>query len=1647
MHLGISRWVSRKTDKCDDGLDADSRAVITEALKFENLCAKCDKYRLDKRRDGPGFDIITRVSSRSNTFVRDVMIHKQCKAKAGAQVMVDGVCWQHVHEDEMNVYDFTFWADAHDDPKAAASLKEGSKAVAAFAETGSAEFKWTGSMPLWYATTRDRRMKIGLLGAFGNNVDFVAIPLDSRVEQIARVVGSEKRGGDASTEVCGSPGEVASDPSLGDTVNMNLASGESGWRQTRNEVFDTRVAQKGESQMVFQNVILSAQDQLRQRVAWALNQIFVIDQSPIYRKKSGDEHFLNYFDIFVRNAFGNYRDILQEVSYSPMMGYMLTYCGSKSRKVTGNAPDENYAREIMQLFSMGLYKLHENGTSVIDAKGEPELAYSIDDIATLSAGWTGFRRSQARANMEDSVLMRRGSGARFLNVIDPMYVAGSHRDTNPKRTPTNGYIGDGKPLCTDLPKRAFLKTGAEFRYLGSNPAYDKLKGSGLREDGDYTSSSGADFELKTDSALYKVLCGAASGLCKFKSVLTLSENLSCKGSECNLDEVRIVKLASAGAKENGERYDVYYEYVRQPCVHHSFFANPTVVTSKEGMSDHPWMSSWNRHGFIWGYYYRPMCVNPKTLAAQAACCPKTETGKRYRWRPQHKKMVDGKFTGWGFKVKYIDTKNVATSSCDFVNEHVTYATAAARCEAKGEELCDFTALSDAGTGSTTVCEKSMNQFWRPGKCTVNAQITIEGQVSIVDDIPHMDKYMHPEGAKLDSTDTFRVVWADGKFPVAETGCGGGACTVRGNTCVCSTTLSNDAVFTTLPSSRNEVISKLTAGAVDPTTLDTDTYTIGAKNFEVTVYFLKSNPGWTTDAIVKVGDGSKSSKPLFFKNFVSTVFMGDKSTGFSFRNPVSFHSKYERTTRDAEHETNAILDYYFNHPNVAPFFANNMIQRFVTSNPSPSYVQRVATAFKTGAYNSFGTGSRGDLAATMAAVLMDDEAQSPLSQKDPTFGRIREPVIKWLTLMRSMDFKRNEQNIHSMSLVNMNLGTLGQNPYSAPSVFSWFDYDYAPVGVIDKANLVAPEAKLINPANIVKFINGAHSLIRFGLGNCDGGLANSGAGIGDSGKIDGSDCHNFYGYELGRGKRARGKGELPTPTYIEDTSLGMLKYSPASKDPSDAAAIVKELDQVLTGGRLDPHQLSVITAAYSAKYKETGDASEALKAAQLLLVVTPEFHSSAPNKLTATERPADATKVEKAAPRPYKAIIYMWLGGGMDSYNMLVPLDGCKDRDMYAQYKKVRTDMALEKEFLLPITASKKTAKSGQVCDRFGLHPRFKNLQRLYNDGDALFFANAGMLTMPITKKEYLTKSKPVPKPLHGHNTQTRYTQSADGANVHRKNGVLGRLNDAMTQRGSTTASYEVGGGSGSIGGVIVLNSEGISLPVDELSSTGSVSVLSSYSKGIEGTIDSLTGRVSTSPLAETMAHGVQRAIKRSKKISEMMKSTTCLLGTNAEFKTKYGHFASKFEVIARSIKANAASVHTERETYYLGMGGFDTHFSATDGLHDRFGYVDKAIEGFEKEMKAQGLWDSVVLVQASEFGRMLTSNGDGTGHGWGGHYFLTGGGVKGGQILGEEMHTPTHSLIHSLSYTLSHTRSLIHSLSCSLSQVTILMTFLKRPAP
>jgi uncharacterized protein (DUF1800 family) len=141
---------------------------------------------------------------------------------------------------------------------------------------------------------------------------------------------------------------------------------------------------------------------------------------------------------------------------------------------------------------------------------------------------------------------------------------------------------------------------------------------------------------------------------------------------------------------------------------------------------------------------------------------------------------------------------------------------------------------------------------------------------------------------------------------------------------------------------------------------------------------------------------------------------------SFRNPVHFmpfavgeaNTQTEATLGVALHETDAVLDSYLVHPNTAPFLAARFCQRFGISNPSPRYVTAVATAFRTGSYTHAGSGLRfgkgvyGDLEAAFGAVLLDREARTSLLDADPAHGSMREPLLKVLAVMRSMEFAAN-----------------------------------------------------------------------------------------------------------------------------------------------------------------------------------------------------------------------------------------------------------------------------------------------------------------------------------------------------------------------------------------------------------------------------------------------------------------------------------------------------------------------------------------------------------------------------------------------------------------------------------------------------------------
>lgn len=141
----------------------------------------------------------------------------------------------------------------------------------------------------------------------------------------------------------------------------------------------------------FYDFAILGSDQLRLRAAYSLSQILVVSHVSNNVIASDGEGLARYMDILQEGAFGNFRDLLEEVTYSPIMGEYLTYAGNRKGDLeTGTAPDENFAREIMQLFTIGLYELNLDGTLRLDENGDPIETYTNEDITELSKVFTGL---------------------------------------------------------------------------------------------------------------------------------------------------------------------------------------------------------------------------------------------------------------------------------------------------------------------------------------------------------------------------------------------------------------------------------------------------------------------------------------------------------------------------------------------------------------------------------------------------------------------------------------------------------------------------------------------------------------------------------------------------------------------------------------------------------------------------------------------------------------------------------------------------------------------------------------------------------------------------------------------------------------------------------------------------------------------------------------------------------------------------------------------------------------------------------------------------------------------------------------------------------------------------------------------------------
>jgi uncharacterized protein (DUF1800 family) len=170
-----------------------------------------------------------------------------------------------------------------------------------------------------------------------------------------------------------------------------------------------------------------------------------------------------------------------------------------------------------------------------------------------------------------------------------------------------------------------------------------------------------------------------------------------------------------------------------------------------------------------------------------------------------------------------------------------------------------------------------------------------------------------------------------------------------------------------------------------------------------------------------------------------------------------------------------LNTIFNHPNVGPFMGRQLIQRLVTSNPSPAYVARVAAAFANN-----GAGVRGDMRAVIKAVLLDDEARSPAGLTQASFGKLREPMLRFVQWARTFGVT---SAAGSWKLGNLSdAGTrLGQSPLRSPSVFNFFRPGYVPPSTaLATAGAVAPEFQLVNESSVGGYLNYMQGAIRNGI---------------------------------------------------------------------------------------------------------------------------------------------------------------------------------------------------------------------------------------------------------------------------------------------------------------------------------------------------------------------------------------------------------------------------------------------------------------------------------------------------------------------------------------------------------------------------------------
>ena len=368
---------------------------------------------------------------------------------------------------------------------------------------------------------------------------------------------------------------------------------------------------------------------------------------------------------------------------------------------------------------------------------------------------------------------------------------------------------------------------------------------------------------------------------------------------------------------------------------------------------------------------------------------------------------------------------------------------------------------------------------------------------------------------------------------------------------------------------------------------------------------------------------------------------------------------------------------------------------------------------------------------------------------------------------------------------------------------------------------------------------------------------------------------------------------------------------------------------------------------------------------------------------------------------YKALVCIFLYGGNDHVNTLVPYDLAN----YDRYSAIRNGgpgrtaggIAFGREQLTPTALTPLVSQTLTDDLQFALAPNLTALKPLWNAGRLAVQLNVGPLVVPLTLAQYRSDNRtlyPLPPRLFSHNDQQSVWQSlsAEGARA----GWAGRLGDLAlsSNANSSFTSISAGGNAVMMAGNEVLQYQ--------VSTNGPSPVWAALYDRFGGALKSnILRSLITQPSANLLENEFAAVTKRALSLQQTVSNALSGVVLNTPFNIdgRPNILADQLRIVARLIGARNA-LGARRQVFFVQLGSFDQHDNLMVDHALRLSLVNEAMGQFQLAMGELGVADKVTTFTASDFGRTLSSNGNGSDHGWGGHHFVMGGAVRGGRYYG-----------------------------------------------